>query len=304
LLTPERSISRTAGFVYNPGWAPGFDFSADYWKIELLNAVSTIGPQTILNGCFLGGDASYCDLITRGTGPRGNSSSGSSITDILNVNVNIGGIKTEGVDLSTHYKFPSSSVGDFKLGLDWTFTKQFVMTVPYGAGQLSSQDLAGTTSFPGSIGAVTQVGGTPKQRANVNLTWSAGDWSATWSAEYIAAMTEDCDGTYAFFGATQATANQVPIAEKEVQTRCTNQHGSFPFDSNAVVPTNHLGATFYHDVAGTYHADSLNTDFTFGIRNLFDKEPPIAMSAFANSFLPAFYRAPGRFFYGRIGVKF
>ena len=70
------------------------------------------------------------------------------------------------------------------------------------------------------------------------------------------------------------------------------------------MPTNHLGATTYHDVSATYHADGINTDFTFGIRNLFDKQPPIAMSAFANSFLPTFYRAPGRFFFGRVGVKF
>ena len=70
------------------------------------------------------------------------------------------------------------------------------------------------------------------------------------------------------------------------------------------MPTNHLGATVYHDASVTYHSDGINSDFTFGIRNLFDKQPPISMSAFANSFLPAFYRAPGRFFYGRIGVKF
>ncbi len=128
-MTPERSISRSAGFVYSPGWLPGFDVSLDYWKIELLNAVSTIGAQTIMNGCYQG-NLAYCALITRGSGPQGNSSAGGSITDILNVNVNIGGIKTEGVDLSTHYKFPSTSVGDFKVGLDWTFTKQYVLTTP------------------------------------------------------------------------------------------------------------------------------------------------------------------------------
>ncbi len=99
------------------------------------------------------------------------------------------------------------------------------------------------------------------------------------------------------------------VAGRLIATRCTkpgtpSDPGSFPFDGAAVVPTNHIGATFYHDVSATYHADGINTDFTFGIRNLFDKEPPIAMSAFANSFLPTYYRAPGRFFYGRVGVKF
>ncbi len=302
-LTPERSISRTVGFVYNPSWIPGFDFSLDYWKIELLNVVSVIGGQTILNGCYAGNTA-YCGLITRGTGPQGNSSSAGSITDVLNLNVNIGGVKTEGVDLSTHYKFPSSSAGDFKVGLDWTFTKSYVLTTPFGSGALSSQEMSGDTGAPGiAVGSGTEVGGFPKQRATVNLAWNSGDWSATWAMEYIGHMIEDCNGVYAFFGA------HTPLANSLVATRCTGQptdtaFGSFPFDGAKYVPTNHIGATTYHDVSATYHVDSMNTDFTFGIRNLFDKEPPIAMSAFANSFLPTFYRAPGRFFYGRVGVKF
>jgi iron complex outermembrane receptor protein len=54
----------------------------------------------------------------------------------------------------------------------------------------------------------------------------------------------------------------------------------------------------------TYHVDTLNSDLSLGARNLFDKQPPIAMSAFANSYLPTFYRTPGRFLYTSVGVKF
>jgi iron complex outermembrane receptor protein len=298
-LQPERSISRTAGFVYNPGWLPGFDLSMDYYKIELLQAVSTVGGQTILNGCY-SGNLIYCQLITRGAGPRGNYNSAGAVTDVLNTNVNIGAIKVEGVDMSAHYKFPSTSVGDFKAGLDWSFTKQYVLTQPYGSGGLSSQDLSGTTTFVGQTGSTTTVGGTPKQRGTLNLAWNSGDWSATWAMEYIGHMIEDCNALL---------AAAPSVAAKLMATRCSNQptdtaFGSFPFDGSTKVTTNHIGATIYHDVGVTYHADGINTDFSFGIRNLFDKEPPIAMSAFANSFTPAFYRAPGRFFYGRVGVKF
>jgi iron complex outermembrane receptor protein len=70
------------------------------------------------------------------------------------------------------------------------------------------------------------------------------------------------------------------------------------------VPGNHIGATFYHDVQATYHFDTWNTDFSVGIRNLFDKEPPISMDTFANSYLPTYYRTPGRFFWASMGVKF
>ncbi|MGA9855534.1 MAG: TonB-dependent receptor, partial [Gammaproteobacteria bacterium] len=299
-LTPERSISETVGFVYSPGWLPGFDFSADYYKINVLNPVSVIGGQTIMNGCYIGGNLNYCNLITRAGGTQGNYSTSGSITDILNTNVNIGGIKTEGVDINTDYKFPSSAIGDFKASLNVTFVKQYVATVPFGNGGLSSQEMSGTTSqstinVPFSTGASGVVGGIPKQRANFALNWNYGDWSAVWNVDYISHLIEDCNALYSTAPA---------VASQLISTRCTTQSFSFPFDSAAVVPVNHIGATTYHDVSVTYHLDSWNTDFTLGIRNLFDKEPPIAMSAFANSFLPTLYRAPGRFFYGRIGVKF
>ena len=32
-LTPEKSISKTVGFVYNPDWLPGYDLSVDYYDI-------------------------------------------------------------------------------------------------------------------------------------------------------------------------------------------------------------------------------------------------------------------------------
>ena len=68
---------------------------------------------------------------------------------------------------------------------------------------------------------------------------------------------------------------------------------------------NHLGAWVTHNVQGTYHVDSWNTDLTFGIRNLFNKLPPAELTAFANSYGPALYNlVPGMFFYGRVSVKF
>src|SRR6202000_974468 len=49
-LRPEHSISQTVGFVYNPSWLAGFDVSADYYKITLLNAIGQIPAQLILDG--------------------------------------------------------------------------------------------------------------------------------------------------------------------------------------------------------------------------------------------------------------
>jgi outer membrane receptor protein involved in Fe transport len=67
---------------------------------------------------------------------------------------------------------------------------------------------------------------------------------------------------------------------------------------------NHDGATIYHDIQAGYAVDAWGMDFTLGIRNLFDKEPPISSVQELNSFDPSLYDVPGRFFYGRIGWKF
>jgi outer membrane receptor protein involved in Fe transport len=285
-LTPERAISQTVGFVYDPDWLPGADFSADYYKINLQNAIATVSPELILNGCYYSGLQQYCDLIRRSGGDHSANAPG-EITNIQNLNTNVGGIKVEGVDVSAHYKFPSSTAGDFKLGLDWSFTKQYVATLAFGTG-VSSQELSGTTTDgTGTTGVGQVTGGIPKQRGNVIVNWTRGDWSASWNIEYISALVEDCtDGAIAI----------------NPPSRCPLTI-NFPFGRGAVAG-NHIGATVYHDVAVTYHVDPLNSDFSLGVRNLFDKEPPIAMSAFANSYLPTFYRTPGRFLYASLGVKF
>ncbi len=274
-LHPERALSKSIGFVYNPDFIPGFDFSLDYYKIELNQEITAIPPQTILNGCYVNSNTTDCNLITL---------SGKSITDILDTNTNIGGIKTDGFDLSTHYKFPSTSVGDFKLGLDITFLRDYLQTIPNAGSPsgFSSTELGGNT---------TAFGGFPKQKANASLNWNYGDWSAAWTAQYIGSMFEAC--TTATLPATVGGRNE-----------CSNPGPISPNGKAYRYAKNYLGKTIYHDVMASYHVDSLNTDFSVGIRNLFDKQPPTAITAFANSFLPAFYRVPGREFYGRISVKF
>ncbi|HEY4127347.1 MAG TPA: TonB-dependent receptor [Gammaproteobacteria bacterium] len=288
-LTPEHSISETVGFVYSPDWLAGFDFSADYYKIDLENAIGQIPGQLILDGCYVDGIQKYCDLIRRSGGDHSAKAPG-VISNVQNLNTNAGGIKTEGIDVSVRYKFPSTSFGDFKAGMDWDFTRQYVATLVFGQNGFSSEELSGTTTDSAGgtslAGTAQATGGVPKQRANINLAWTYGNWSASWNVEYISHLIEDCNEAIAL-----VPASRCPLTI------------NFPFEQHHV-PGNHIGATFYHDVQATYHLDSLDTDFSLGVRNLFDKQPPIAMSAFANSFLPTYYRTPGRFLFASVSVKF
>ncbi|HET7649484.1 MAG TPA: TonB-dependent receptor [Gammaproteobacteria bacterium] len=264
-LTPEKAVSKTVGFVWNPNFLPGFDFSADYYNIKLMNEVGTLGAQNILNGCYYQTHTAWCKYITV---------NGGIISKIMNTNVNSGELNTSGIDVSTHYKLPSTSVGDFKVGLDWTFLREF-------------ESVSGIDgSVTNSLGLASSFGGFPRQKATIGLNWNYGDWSANWDIKYIHSIYEQ--------GCSNAS---IKAGE------CSDPTAKNPDGSTGL---NHLGAWFTHNVQVGYHVESWNTDLSFGIRNLFDKQPPAAPNAaFANTYLPALYPiVPGRFFYGRVSVKF
>jgi|SRR5215469_1992776 len=275
-LNPEKSISRTFGFVYNPDWIPGFDISADYFKIDVEQYITSLSDATILGQCYIGGNAAQCANI---------QVKGGTIININATTTNIGSIYTDGVDISTHYKFPSTGSGDFKLGFDVTFIKDWNRTLPTATG-FATSSLAGWATQSGSKAVAY-----PKRKADLTLDWNYGPWSAQYMMRFIGAMWEACN----VLDSSNTTA---PILCSNPSDLVTNQPSLTGFQGR-----NHLGATTYHDVNVTYHFDSINSDFTFGVRNLFGKNPPISQNAFANSYLPM-YDTPGQFFYARLGVKF
>ncbi len=277
-LTPEKAISRQVGFVWSPDFVPGLDVSADYYKVELTNAVGTIGAQTIINGCYNSNLQNYCALITR---------SGGAITNVLNTNVNTGSLQVNGWDLNLRYLLPATSFGQFRVNLTANFLKM-----------LKSCNVVSTTSglqgqcaeFAGSAtGGFTPY---PKRRFNLGVDWSYGNWAAAWNVYLIGKTYEVC-----------ANSTAVSVGGSPLTAGWCSDPTAVAAGSTTPTGLNEIGTTIYHDVQVSYTEPAWNTTFTFGIQNLLNKEPPIAMTAFANSTLPI-YRIPGRFVYARVGVKF
>jgi iron complex outermembrane receptor protein len=67
-------------------------------------------------------------------------------------------------------------------------------------------------------------------------------------------------------------------------------------------PENHLGSVTYWDLQGTWDTP-WDGRITLGVNNIFEREPPVSYSAFANSFDPK-YDVPGRFWYVSYSQKF
>ncbi len=51
-LDNERSIGRTIGFVYEPGWVPGLSVALDYIEIDIADSIVTLTGTQIANACF------------------------------------------------------------------------------------------------------------------------------------------------------------------------------------------------------------------------------------------------------------
>ncbi len=279
-MTPEKAISRQLGFVWSPTFTPGLDISVDYYKVEVTNAVGTIGAQTIINGCYISNLSNYCALITR---------SGGAITNVLNTNINTGSLQVNGWDINLHYLLPMTSFGQFGVNLTADFLKTY-----------KSCNVVSTTS--GLQGQCVEYAGSsfsfspiPKHRYNLGLDWNYGNWSAAWNIYLIGKTYEVCSNS------TAVTIAGSPLTAGW----CSDPTAVAVTVPPSTTPTglNEIGTTIYHDVQGSYTVAAWNTTFTMGIQNLFDKQPPISMTAFANSTLPI-YRVPGRFFYARVGIRF
>ncbi|MGH8373352.1 MAG: TonB-dependent receptor plug domain-containing protein [Gammaproteobacteria bacterium] len=275
-VKPETSVSRTIGFVYSPDWAPGLNLNMDYYKIELQKTLQPTGGQNILDGCYTAGNLADCSRITR---------TASGAIQILNDSItNIGSTTTDGIDIGGSYALPSMSTGDLKVGLDATYIRKYEEVFPNASGSGATvTELAGVER-----GGTVFPFGVPHWKARGNVVWTVSNWRLEWDIRYTSALTESCSDSF------DGSANSLTALGL-----CSN-----PNTTNNSLSTNHLGQTIYHDVQINYNFDPMKTTFTFGIRNLLDKNPPSSTQQQLNSFDPTLYDVPGRFFYGRVSVKF
>ncbi len=66
-VNEEVADTFTAGFVYTPSFLPGLTVLADYWNIQIDDAIATTDPETIIENCVDAPslDNDFCPLVTR-----------------------------------------------------------------------------------------------------------------------------------------------------------------------------------------------------------------------------------------------
>jgi iron complex outermembrane recepter protein len=182
-LRPEHGMSYDLGMVYSPSWLEGFSSTVDLWRINLHDLLTPLAAQSVLNACFANSNSPYCDFIHRY--PSSNALAG-AIYYMSTPEVNLGNLSTSGVDFSTSYAIPhfdigSFNPGNFKVGLNTTYTSTFNNDATPGQPGAKTVDYAGTYT--------QQFGNIARWRGTLTFNWSLGNWSAQWQTRYIHHLT-------------------------------------------------------------------------------------------------------------------
>lgn len=278
-LLPERATTKSLGVILEPGFLPNFSLTIDYYDIKVRDAIQGFGSDAIINTCTATADPAVCDLIHR------NPVSGSLwLTPdgyIVNLQSNIGGVHTTGIDFNAAYTF-NLGIGKLSADLIGTLIDKYEvdngLSVPYdcaGYYGATCSNLSGTPSAP-----------TPKWRHNARLSLTRPNGlgaSIQWR----------------YFG------------DVKVDFSSSNQSLEGPYDPFSAK----LGAQNYFDLSGWYTFSEKYT-VRLGMNNMFDKTPPLVSSGRANgtrnqcptgpcngNTYPAVYDALGRYVFASVSIE-
>lgn len=135
-LKPEIANQWNVGAVISPRFLPGFTASADYFRINLKDAIDSISAQDIVNRCFEG-LAEYCAAITPDpNNPR---------VLITRQPFNFASMKVSGIDFDAAYRRP---IGPGNLTLRGVATRNIDNIVDTGIAGNVPVNIVGSTDLP------------------------------------------------------------------------------------------------------------------------------------------------------------
>ena len=246
-LGPEESETRTVGLVWNVNAIKGLLVTVDYWEISITNRIGTLGTEDIIDidadilstysanasdyssGQVVTGDARVergpidAEIIALATS-QGYAPAG-PILRVVNPFVNEAGRDIAGWDFVMAYQTPEFSFGRFRITSELSYLDTY-----------EDQEEEG-----GPVYDLIQDEIRPRVRANLNVSWKKGPWSAGVITNYIS-KTYDND-------VTDPDGNIWVIEDYwRTSLRAGYKFNEGPFKGMAL---------------------------TLGVRNLFDEDPPL-----------------------------
>ena len=184
-LGEETADTTTFGFVLSPSFLPGLSLTVDYWDITIDDAISSVGAQDIVDGCYQGAmlNESFCSLLGRNMDV--NSPQAGGFNFIRFTSINFAKLETDGIDLAASYNFDYGA-HNFNVTLSGTEVNEMnFFTNPLDLNEVDPE-----------LGEIFR----PERAGNVFLRWNWGDLSVGWQSQYLGDM---------LFGASRAEIETV-----------------------------------------------------------------------------------------------
>jgi len=231
--------------VFTPSWLQSFQATVDFYDIRVKNYIGGLTGSSTIDACYQStapfATNFWCQQIIR----QHDAVLGPIIKQINFPTVNLGSIKTSGIDGEFSYAFEMAdlspdltSAGAWNLVLDLNYINAFT-TNP-------GQD--GVAAIPGG-GTV----GTPHFRGRFKMTYTIDPVTVTTTARYVG-------------GAIVDRTLMNPVLDPTTGLT-TGYVGPNTLDGNKVP------SFWYIDLNVTYAATE-KIDLYFGVNNLFDVRPP------------------------------
>ena len=174
-LKPETAKTVTAGVVLRPTFVPNLTVSADYYRIDLRDAIAGWAPQTILNQCvdLPSMDNLFCDFVAR----EANGNIASVTVQKLNLAQSI----ARGVDINANWFHVLGDGSRISLDLN--------------AGRVLERTDIADQDYPDEVLEHLGLFGTPKWKGSLRTGWSNEDISVFWTLRGFSKMRAGSNGT-------------------------------------------------------------------------------------------------------------
>ncbi|KLE32761.1 hypothetical protein AAW01_01580 [Aurantiacibacter gangjinensis] len=170
----ETASTITAGFAFTPTFIPGLTVVADYYRIEIEDAITSISTQNTVSLCYSAEDFPnnrFCDVITRDGVGR--------VTEVINFQENLDTELVSGIDAQVLYRIdPEFIPGRFDL--DFRYTHYFKQEVSF-------EGIGGTIITSSPLGEI----GESEDEFRLALGYTNGGFRLSYTVTYLGGGVDD-----------------------------------------------------------------------------------------------------------------
>ncbi len=173
----ETANTYTAGVVLQPRFVPGLTLVADYYRIEISDAITSVSTQDTVDLCYAAADFpnnKFCDVITR-------SQFSGEVLQVINFQENLNEELVSGIDATVLYDFELGGLpGEFDI--DFRYSHYFDQEVTF-------EGIGGTLITTSALGEIND--GNDEFRAKAG--YRNGGFRATYTVTYLDGGIDDLE---------------------------------------------------------------------------------------------------------------